>query len=356
MSDSQELIPHRQENFSLGRLMPQNVRELAWFAGEASKSNLFQTSAGGNQTRPLTTGEAFMLMSTGIELGLTPLQGLRDLSLIKGKVDVPPAVLAAKIASDPRVTLWDPEGDEKTFEIRAKRSDRENGCVVHITWEDISQADQQKHVQHAEDFLYARCVRRIVKRYFSDLKYGLASNVVEKQTRVIDVSAVEREVGLEKSEQPCPECPGTMYLHASGNGGVYSQCATCGHRQSPPQEVRDAVRGRTDELRVDNTEMTNMSQEYIDQHVNPEPGFPNFATVDGRDPTPEERVELRKDWTKEILKALHDNMVDNVPHFVHKTVLVNWGWDGKQKVAEWLETKTLDELSDFHDEIMAVEL
>jgi len=244
MPESQELTLHREENFALGRLMPQNVRELHWFASEAAKSGLFQTSAGGNQTRSLQPAEAFMLMSTGIELGLTPLQGLRDLSLIKGKVDVPPSVLAAKIASDPRVTLFDPVGDDKAFQISAKRSDRENGCVVRITWDDISQADQNKHREHAEDFLYARCVRRIVKRYFPDLKYGLASNVAEEPARVIDIAAVEKQVGPEESIQKCETCGLASFLKASGNGGVYSECAN-GHRQSPPQEVRDAVRGRT---------------------------------------------------------------------------------------------------------------
>lgn len=336
MSEGTELAIHREENFALGRLMPQDRKQLWAEATRAAASPMFP-----NVTTP---DAAFLMMGQGIELGLTPFQALRELVIIGGKVDVPASVRAAKIASSPKVSIWDVDADEKHCTITAKRRDRDNDCVVTVLIEDMSQADRNKHKEHLEDWLYARAVRRISRRYFPDLYLGMEeSDDTLAPDRVIDVAAVEKVVG-DDAVGTCETCGNPTYLHPSGNGGVYSECAD-GHRQAPPQEVRDAVRGRGEEF---------ATHDGVDDEI----AFQLEATppVEPRDPTPEERIELRKEWTKEILKALHEHMEDDVPHGLHKMVLVNWGWDGKIKVSEWLDAQTLDKLSDFHDDIMAVEL
>jgi len=326
MTETQELIPRREENFSLGRLMPQNIKELYWFAERVAESGMFPNVANAKS--------AFLMMAQGVELGLSPLQSLRELNVINGRVDVPASVRAARIQSSPKTEVWNVESDDNHCTIRTKRRDRSSGYVVTIRREDMPQADIAKHKTHMADWLFARAVRRASRQYFADLNLGMETDDSPEPDRVINIAAVEKTVG-DEAVGTCEECGEPTYLHPNRKGGVYSECKN-GHRQSPPQEVRDVVRGRSDEF--------------------VEPEFLENIESEPRDPNSEEVVELRKEWTEEILNALHDDMVNNAPHAIHKSVLTNWGWDGKMKVADWLDSKTLEDLSDFHDEIMAVEL
>lgn len=326
-----ELIPHRQENFALGRLMPETRKELYADAQRAAASPMFPN---------VTTPEAaFLMMGQGIELGLTPFQALRELVIISGKVDVPASVRAAKIASSPKVSIWDVDADDDHCTITAKRRDRDNECVVTVKIEDMSQADRNKHREHLEDWLYARAVRRISRRYFPDLYLGMESDDSSDPDKIINIAAVEKEVGDRESVGICEQCGKPTYLHPSRNGGVYSECAD-GHRQSPPQEVRDAVRGRGQEFNAD---------EEVAFQLGASPAEPHA-------PTPEQETQLRNEWTHEIVKVLVADMTDNIPHALHKAVLTNWGWDGDMRVADWLATLELGQVADLRDELALVEL
>jgi len=333
MPEPQELIQRREENFALGRLQPQSVRELFFFAEKVAASKMFPGVD--------TPEKAFLMMSQGVELGLSPLQSVRELNIINGRVDVPASVRAARIQASPKTTRWEVDSNDAHCSILAERSDRKGEYQVNINLEDMSLADKNKHKDHLADWLYARAVRRASRQFFADLNLAIGTDEeMRDPDRVINVAAVEKEVGGE-AVGTCEQCGEPTYLHPSKNGGVYSECRN-GHRQSPPQKVRDAVRGRGEEF-----------QPNIDDEADP---YHSPPLLDGRDPTEEESATLRHEWTQEILKRLKENMRDDAPHDLHGVMISNWGGLGGLKVADWLDAMTLEDLSGFHDEIMSVEV
>jgi hypothetical protein len=365
----------------LSQLQPQNVKELAWFAQEASASGLFTITETGNRKRPLNGKECFLLMSQGVELGLSPLQSLRELNIINGRVDIPASVRAAKIASSPKVTLWDVESDDTHCIIKAKRRDRDNSVTVEIKLESMSQGDKTRHASHLADWLYSRAVRRISRQYFPDMNLGMGQEQEFERT-VVDVAAIEQASGLAQSVGACEKCGGAAYLRPNKSGGVYAQCEKCGYRQAPPQAVRDTVRGRMDDFAEQLPDATVIGE-------------------DGRDPTPEELEELnepggsdtgadgvptgvegtdggeevsgsdvpdallgpgegdggdasspddagaaayRARLTDQLLAQLKAHMVDGAPHQDHVFVMSTHGWDKRTKVSKWLEALPVEVL------------
>src|SRR5207302_9291201 len=68
---------------------------------------------------------------------------------------------------------------------------------------------------------------------------------------VIDVAAVERITAPDNGVYgQHVGCGGALYLHANKTGGAYLECERCHERSSPPQAVRDAIRGTPPELTV----------------------------------------------------------------------------------------------------------
>jgi hypothetical protein len=245
-------IPERQ---SLDRYLPQSVKDLAWMANEVAKSGIYQ-----NGNRALNGSECFVLMMKGAELGLTPMQSLNEISLIKGKPFVSKDVLTARILRSPRCKSWDPsDADAKhcsiVFEIRGDPK------VYTLTTaiDDIPQRYFQPSPGGApsnwtlipEDMLFAWTVRRIARRWFPEALLDIGDGRQEPidETKVIDVAKVEREVDFPAEGVDCVNCVrGKMFLHGATGGGTYLRCDVCGTTSSPPQDVRDAVRGTPEHL------------------------------------------------------------------------------------------------------------
>ena len=233
---------------NLRSLKPQDVKQLAWFCNQAAASGLFRTSAGGNSTRAISGGEAFLLASQGVELGLSPLQSLRELNIINGRVDIPASVRAALIAASPKVTEWDVDADDTFCTIKAKRRDRTNGVTVTVRAEDLPSADRNRHQSHMEDWLYARAVRRISRQYFPDLNLGMETDSYPMEQLV--EARVERVVEAEKAAGTDDgaygfhdECGGALSLHTNTRtGGAFLLCDKCNATFPPPQAIRDAMR------------------------------------------------------------------------------------------------------------------
>jgi hypothetical protein len=261
MTDTQIVnLPERQ---SLERYLPQSVKDLAWMANEVAKSGIYK-----NGRNPMTGSEVFVVMMKGGELGLTPMQSMNEISLIKGKPFVSKDVLTARITRSPRCTHWDPSDcDEKharivfgvrgdtlpTRELETKLDD-----IPQRYFKDSASGEPSNWTLIPEDMLYAWVVRRIARRWFPEALLDIGDGQPEPidESKVIDIAKVERAVGASEFG-PCAECrKGTVYLHAGRNGGAYLRCDSCSATFQPPQEVRDAVRGTPEHLTLAGTAET----------------------------------------------------------------------------------------------------
>src|ERR1700691_5421238 len=128
MTDS-ALIPMSPETEQAGltRYQPANLKQLVWFAGEVAKSGMYlKTDGNGNQV-PMSTAETFMVMSEGVEMGISPITAMWNIYLMedkKGRKTTIPraALIAARIQADPRTEQWEPDDSKPgVVTITAKR-------------------------------------------------------------------------------------------------------------------------------------------------------------------------------------------------------------------------------------------
>ena len=352
MTENTELTARREENFALGRLQPQNVNELFFFAKQVSASNMFPGVD--------TPEKAFLLMSQGIELNLSPLQAVRELNIINGRVDVPASVRAANIQASPKTSMWAVESDDSHCTITAERADRKGQYTVTIRAEDMSLADKNKHKEHMADWLYARAVRRASRQFFADLNLGLGSDETPEPERVIDVAVVERQVA--QPTQPCvnPGCGGTLYLRGAHNGGGFMACDRCSATSPPTDEMRDLIRGhKTVDALPEPTappegrdatpeEIAALASDNVDPVIHPD-----TVVIDTE--TGEEIEAARAAWTKAIIAELKAHANTKGPSPEHKRVLDNFGWlaaPGTTK--EWLAGLNVETVELLRAELLAV--
>jgi hypothetical protein len=246
-------LPGTANEYSLTRFMPRDLPELVRFSEYASKSGVFGT---------LTPGQALIVMLQGAELGINPLQALREIPLVNGKPRPSATLVAGLIQRSPLCEEWHVESSPTSCTIRAKRKNRGSEFVVNIRLEDVPASLKSKQVwrDNPEDMLVARAIHRIARRAFADILAGIQDPDEIDETRVIDVARVEREIKQDgpydkphapADEYPNPEiadCRGRVWLQASKRGGAFLACDACGMTWSPPQEVRDAIRGIPEHL------------------------------------------------------------------------------------------------------------
>lgn len=270
------------ESAALTKYMPDNIKELAWFANQVATSGLFR-----NGSVPLTGGQAFILMVKGAELGMTPMQSLSEIHLIEGKPVLSAAAIASRIRRVGKLTDWDVDSDDKHCTITFKRAGDREPKELTTTIEKIPQRYFQPSRSGKpsnwtlipEDMLFSWTIKRLARRYFPEALLDLGGS--DDTRDIVDVAPIEQAVGPENAVGTCEECGEPTYLHRARNGGAYSECAQ-GHRQSPPQAVRDAMRGRVEDF---NEVIDSPSNDLPESTV--EPGLGN-----GRDATPEELSDL----------------------------------------------------------------
>lgn len=253
MTDTTALTIAAEPQEGLARYQPANLKQLVWFAGEVAKSGMYlKTDGQGNQVA-MTQAETFMVMSEGIEMGISPLTAMRNIYFMEDKrgrkTTIPRAdLIAARIQADPRTEEWDVDDTVPgTVTVSAKRRGRAPVSMT-LTLADIPSRDKERWAKgylDAQEMLVNRTVRRIARRHFKDMVLGLGVDQDYDETKVIDVAKVEAVVG--PSTPPCHLCGGRTRLIPSNNGGVFLTCDN-GHNASPPQAVRDAVRGTPEAL------------------------------------------------------------------------------------------------------------
>jgi hypothetical protein len=232
-------LPGTSNEFSLTRFMPRDLTELVKFSEYASKSGVF------GQMSP---AQALIIMLNGAELGINPLQALREIPLVNGKPRPSATLVAGLIQRSPLCEDWSLVSSPTSVTLKAKRKGRGSEFIVNVRIEDVPASLKSKDVwkQNPEDMLVARAIHRMARRAFADILAGIQDADEIDETRVIDVGKVEREVGDDFGE--CPACGGKLFLQASRNGGAFTVCDTCARAYPPPQHVRDAVRGTPSHL------------------------------------------------------------------------------------------------------------
>ena len=239
----------------LERLVPQDMAQLAWMAKTLASSGMFLKSLAQGRTAPLNAAETFVVMQEGIGLGLSPLQALREIAVVESRgrlTTIPSArVVSGRIQADPRLESWEATGDATSFTVKAKRKGRP-AIEVTVSVEEFSQAEVNRHLEHLEDWLFARAVRRLARRGFSDMLLGIyvggEPEVVDAVT--VNVAALERDAGTD-GVYGRHDDGGSWILCGGPNGGAYLRCERCGATSPPPQEIRDVMRGRAEEYRIE---------------------------------------------------------------------------------------------------------
>lgn len=274
MTTHELIVPERQ---SLDAYLPKTGRDVLWMANEVAKAGIYM-----NGSRPMSGPEVFVVMMKGAELGLTPLQSLNEIYLIKGKPVVSKDVLTARIVRSPRVVQWDPSDASPThctikFQIRGA-----DPTSLTTKIEDIPQryfapsrnGEPSNWTLIPEDMLYSWTVRRVARRWVPEalLDIGPSEDTID-ETKVIDVAKVERYLPADGERSwPCSACgSGRMYLQASTRGGVYLRCNDCNATDVPPPEVRDLVRNTPPSLTIAATDRHSTEAAAGDSAASPSP-------------------------------------------------------------------------------------
>jgi hypothetical protein len=108
---------------------------------------------------------------TGRELGIPPMQALREISVIEGKPSLSANLLLARLREGGVEILGSESNDELT-RIRARR--RDTGEVAEVEWtlEEARRAglaEKANWKRYPSDMMFARCVGRLARRLGSDL-------------------------------------------------------------------------------------------------------------------------------------------------------------------------------------------
>lgn len=364
-------------------LVPHSLRQLGWFCNEMAHSGLFKVALGERQYRDITPQEAFAVVQEGLGYGLDPMQSLREISVIvsRGRTTtvVSYKVISARISADPRVELFDWEGDATFCKITAKRRDRTNTVEVVVSADQFTAQERSRHAEHMEDWLYARALRRLSKRGFADLLFGI--RLPDEASEIIDVAAVERAADTDGVYGRHDGCGGAWLLRPSNTGGAFLACERCGATSPPPNAIRDALRGRSQEFRLAAPESP---QEHLEpgelSRESPEALAPVPEPLSGPDgdayvpepidipdidpetvsPPPEEGPEgaqansggvsgpeaWRREWIEAILGRAQEMRASPDARFFLKKALEKHAWDGRTPLPGWVAQQPDEVLSD----------
>jgi hypothetical protein len=358
--------------FSLSRFMPRDLTELVKFAGYAAGSGVFGA---------MSNTQALIIMLQGAELGINPLQALREIPLVNGKPRPSATLVAGLIQRSRECEAWSMNSSPQSVTLHAKRRGRD-AAVVTVKIEDVPASLTSKQVwkDNPEDMLVARAIHRMARRHFADLLAGIQDPDEIDETRVIDVAKVEHVTGI--TAMKCPNCGGNAYLHANKTGGAFMRCDSCAETFSPPQEARDAMRGTPEHLTLAGAVEPVLepgeraiTQEDLDElhptsplieGVEPESAVQSEyegATLDGEDvvaPAAAEAVipELDPRAANQAMRdAAYQHWLRPRPaafKIAMRGILEDFGWDGGLALGDWLLTLPDDKLAAVCDALAGV--
>ncbi len=154
-------------------LMPRSYEEVGYLAKLFSNAGMYAAD-----NKPMTVPQCAVVIMTGIDLGLTPSQAMRGISVIKGKPSPSADLLVACVRR--RKDICDHIQVIESSATGVKMSGRRVGdltpTLVSFTIEDAQKAEltsSHMYKKYPEQMLYARCAVKLIRRVWSDVALGL---------------------------------------------------------------------------------------------------------------------------------------------------------------------------------------
>ncbi|TAK30964.1 MAG: hypothetical protein EPO40_06120 [Myxococcaceae bacterium] len=183
-------------------LMPRSYADMAMLGKWALKSGLAKVE---------TEEAAIILMMTGMELGLTPMQSLRGIYSVEGRPFLSSDTMVALIWQSGLCELWEVvETTEAIATIRAKRH-RGQEITRSFTRADAETAGLIKskggHEKYPRTMLLHRAVAVVARELFPDVILGMY--VPEEQAEIVQTEVIRPRVVEAKESQPLARAPFT---------------------------------------------------------------------------------------------------------------------------------------------------
>lgn len=168
---------------------PENATQMWRMAQWIAKSALIPSALRGKEA------DIWLVISTGRELGLTPMQALRSLHVVDGKPGMSADLIAARInKSGLSKYLRLVESSETVATFETWRADHPEAVRMSFTIEDARRAglaEKDNYKKHPKSMLRARCLSAIGHAVYPELFFGVyeldeVQEIKETEARVIE--------------------------------------------------------------------------------------------------------------------------------------------------------------------------
>lgn len=220
---------------------PTGIAEAFHLAGILVKSRLLPDS--------VTTPEAaFAIIATGRELGLTAMQSLRSIHVVKGRTILSADLVAALVKSRPDVCKYFQlvESTAERAVYRTHRVGDPEPTTMAFTMEDAKRAQVTGNptwTKYPQAMLRARCITALARAVYPDLAMGIYDPDEFDMQPPVPTTALEVV-----APQPEPDLSATLAASVEKNWPVWEkkQEALIKAAQTP-QELNEAWTSVTDE-------------------------------------------------------------------------------------------------------------
>jgi hypothetical protein len=155
---------------ALQPFVPQNLEQLDVLARRLSQSKLIPKALQGQPA------DVAVILLTGHELGLTPMQSIRSINCVDGKGVLAADLMAALVLRSPAceyLRLTKSTDEVATYETKRRDSDPVQLSYFIAQAQKAGLARKDNWVHHPAAMLRARCVSSIVRSVYPDLMHGI---------------------------------------------------------------------------------------------------------------------------------------------------------------------------------------
>jgi len=157
--------------------------------------------------------EALVILMTGRELGLTAMQSLRGIYIVKGRPMVSADAMVACVMADPRCELWQPvESTDQRCVIRTKRRGMSEPVTGTFTMDDAKAAQltgSDMYRKYPRVMLRHRCAAELVREVYPDIILGIFCEGEIPGEDPRGFVSLAREASSEPPAEPARELPAT---------------------------------------------------------------------------------------------------------------------------------------------------
>lgn len=194
----------KRDSFAPVVFTPTNLEEVYKVADRLAQSTVIPTSLRGKP------GDVAVVLMTGLELGLSPMQSLRSIHVIEGRPTLEAALIVARVLADERCEYFTlVESTATVARYEAKRVGSPKAVSMAYTIEQAARArltGKQNWQGYAEAMLRARCSAALARAVFPDVVLGIyAEEEFDPEPR--DVTPPRAEAEPPKARKAKKETP-----------------------------------------------------------------------------------------------------------------------------------------------------